>query len=155
MFYGENEVVKREDVEGGAFVTIKDGETEKIEFLTTKAIPYSLTEEKKTKKELDLATANAIQEDILSILKAHDTNTHIAEFVLQQVGYTLQQTHYGQLAEANGFERNGIDEQQNVLNGMWKKLAESLQQDCSDGNYQAAVASAKFSKFTKLRSEKK
>lgn len=153
MYYADKEIVKREEVEGGTFVTVKDGEKEKIIFLTPKAVKYSITEEKKEPKDLDLAAANAMQEEILTVFREHDTNTRIAEFVLQQISYTLQQTHYAQLAEANGIERPGADEQSNVLNGMWKKLAESLGCDESEGNYQSVVANARFSQFTKLKSK--
>lgn len=154
MYYADKEVVKREDVEGGTFVTVKDGETEKIVFLTPKAVKYSLTEDKKEQKDLDLATANAVQEDILTVFREHDVSTRIAEFAMQQAGYTLQQTHYAQLAESLGIPRDSADEQSNVVNGMWKKLATDLGCPETEGNYQSVVANAKFSQFAKLKKSK-
>lgn len=154
MYYADKEVIAREDVEGGTFLTVQEGEAKKTVFLTPKAVKYSLTEAKSDEKALDLATANAIQEEILTILKEHDTSTRIAEFALQQVSYTLQQTHYAQLAESLGLPRDGADEQSNVINGMWHKLAADLGCPESEGNYQSVVANAKFSQFAKLKSKK-
>ena len=153
MYYADKEVTKREDVEGGTFITYKEGESDKIVFLTPKALKYSLTEEKKERKDIELAQANAVQEDILTILREHDTSTRIAELAMQQVGYTLQQTHYAQLAESLGIPREGADEQSNVINGMWHKVAKDLGCDSEDMNYQSVVANAKFSQFAKLKSK--
>jgi hypothetical protein len=153
MFYTDKEVTKREDVEGGTFITYKEGENDKIVFLTPKAVKYSLTEEKKEQKDIELAQANAVQEDILTILREHDTSTRIAEFAMQQVGYTLQQTHYAQLAESLGIPRDGIDEQSNVINGMWHKVAKDLGCESEEANYQSVVANAKFSQFAKLKTK--